>query len=197
MCNKTDYFPKYLQINDFYRILIVGMNMKIKQTSLLFAILVGFMGLIVAPTTYAATCGGVTTNLIECSQSDIGSCSDGSPPQGGKCIGKCSDGSTPFNGKCTDPTATYTAATYTGPSSVSTTGIWGVLLTVINILTAGIVIAAIAGIVYGSILYTTAGGKPEQVKKASTVIVNTLLGIVAYALMFAFLNFIIPGGLLT
>jgi len=78
---------------------------------------------------------------------------------------------------------------------VENSGIWSLLLTAINILTAGIGLAALGGIIYGSILYTTAGGSPEQVKKALEFIRNVVIGLVAYALMFAVLNFIIPGGL--
>ncbi len=74
-------------------------------------------------------------------------------------------------------------------------GVWSLLLTGINILTAGVGIAAIGGIVYASILYTTAGGSVEQTKKALDFIRNVVIGIIAYAAMFAFLNFIIPGGL--
>jgi hypothetical protein len=68
------------------------------------------------------------------------------------------------------------------------------LILVINILTAGVGIAAIGGIVYGAVLYTTAGGSQEQVKKAISIITNVVIGIVAYALMWALLNFLIPGG---
>ena len=78
---------------------------------------------------------------------------------------------------------------------VEQTGLWGILLLVINILTAGVGVAAVAGIVWGSILYTTAGGKPEQVKKANVVIANTVLGIIVYAVAYSFMNFLIPGGL--
>jgi hypothetical protein len=78
---------------------------------------------------------------------------------------------------------------------VSNTGIWGILLLAINILSAGVGIAAVGGLVYGSILYTSAGGSPEQVKKAIGVITNVVIGIIAYALMFGALNFLIPGGL--
>jgi hypothetical protein len=78
---------------------------------------------------------------------------------------------------------------------VSNTGVWGVLLLAINILTAGVGIAAVGGIVYGAILYTSAGGSPEQVKKAMGIITNVVIGVVAYALMFSGLNFLIPGGL--
>ena len=80
-------------------------------------------------------------------------------------------------------------------TSVENTGVWSLLLTAINILTAGIGILAVAGIVYGSVLYASAGGSPEQVKKAMGIISNVVIGIVAYALMYALLNFLIPGGL--
>ena len=83
----------------------------------------------------------------------------------------------------------------TGGTGVEESGAWGILLLAINILTAGIGIAAIGGIVYGSILYTSAGGSPEQVKKAVGIITNVVIGVVAYALMYAGLNFLIPGGL--
>jgi len=64
-------------------------------------------------------------------------------------------------------------------------------------LTAGIGVLAVAGIVYGSILYTSAGDSSEKVSKSREVIRNVVIGILAYALMYAVLNFIIPGGLFT
>jgi hypothetical protein len=82
-----------------------------------------------------------------------------------------------------------------GTGTTKDTGIWGVLLLAINILTAGVGVAAIGGVVYGAILYTSAGGSQEQVKKAMGVITNVVIGVVAYALMFSLLNFLIPGGL--
>lgn len=76
------------------------------------------------------------------------------------------------------------------------TAVWSLLLIAINILTAGIGVVALAGLVYGSILYTSAGGNPEQVKKARTIFTNVVIGVVAFAGMWALLNFIIPGGVL-
>ena len=81
--------------------------------------------------------------------------------------------------------------------SVEGSGLWQVLIIIINILTAGVGIAAVAGIVFGAFLYTTAGGNPEQVKKAIGMITNVVIGVIAYAGMYIFLNFIIPGGLFT
>jgi hypothetical protein len=125
--------------------------MKLKQTLLIGLFLFGLVAVVVPQTAYAASCAGVTTSIIDCSQ--------------------------------------------TGGADIKDTGVWGILLLSINILTAGIGIAAIGGIVYGSILYTSAGGSAEQTKKAMGIITNVVIGIIAYALMYAFLNFIIPGGL--
>jgi len=82
-----------------------------------------------------------------------------------------------------------------GSGGVENTGAWGILLLAINILTGGIGIVAVAGIVYASILYASAGGNPEQTKKAMGMITNIVIGVLTFALMYALLNFIIPGGL--
>lgn len=73
--------------------------------------------------------------------------------------------------------------------------IWKVLLLVLNIMTAGVGILGVGGIVYGSIMYASAGDKADQTKKAIGIITNVVIGIIAYALMYLFLNFLIPGGI--
>ncbi len=169
------------------------MNIKqtIKTSIISLAALVGFTSLVATPS-YAATCGGVTTSIISCSQT-----------------GSCPSGEDPFEG--TKPTDPASIKAYTDkykhdygkciggsdPSaSVESSGVWGLLLMIINILTAGVGVLAVGGIVYGAILYTSAGGSPEGIKKARGIITNVVIGVLAYALMFALLNFIIPGGLL-
>ena len=74
------------------------------------------------------------------------------------------------------------------------TGIWGVLILTINIMVGGVGVLAIAGVVYGSILYTSAGGNPAQIQKAKGIFVNVVIGVVAFAAMYTLLNFLIPGG---
>ncbi len=81
-----------------------------------------------------------------------------------------------------------------GGGELEDSGLWGLLLVVINILTAGVGVLALAGIVYGSVLYTSAGGSPEQVKKAYNIFTNVVIGVIAFGGMFALLNFLIPGG---
>ncbi len=80
-------------------------------------------------------------------------------------------------------------------AQVKDTGLWGLLILAINILSAGVGVLAVAGFVYGGILYTSAGGSPEQVKKARTVFTNVIIGVIAFGGMFALLNFIVPGGI--
>ncbi|MDB5166994.1 MAG: hypothetical protein JWN26_139 [Candidatus Saccharibacteria bacterium] len=108
----------------------------------------------------------------------------------------CANGTVKCNNGCAVDTAIISCDNVdVSKGGTTNNGVWSLLLTVINILTAGVGIAAVGGIVYGSILYTSAGGNADQTKKAIEFIRNVIIGIVAYALMFAFLNFIIPGGL--
>lgn len=74
-------------------------------------------------------------------------------------------------------------------------GIWSLLELAINIMTAGVGIVAVGGIVWGSILYASAGGNPEQVKQAITIIKNVVIGLFMYFLAYAALNYLIPGGI--
>jgi hypothetical protein len=78
--------------------------------------------------------------------------------------------------------------------NVQNTGLWGVLIFGINIMTAGVGVLALAGLVYGAVLYTSAGGNAEQVKKARTVFTNVVIGVIAFGAMFTLLNFLVPGG---
>lgn len=78
--------------------------------------------------------------------------------------------------------------------SIETSGLWQLLLMAINILTGGIVIASIGGVIYGAVLYSSAGGNSENIKKAKTIFMNIIIGIIMYVAMYSFLNYLIPGG---
>lgn len=80
-------------------------------------------------------------------------------------------------------------------SSLEDTGLWSLLLLVINILTAGVGVTAVGGVIYGAVLYTTSGGSVDQVKKARGIFMNVIIGLLMYTLMYAFLNYIVPGGM--
>jgi len=76
-------------------------------------------------------------------------------------------------------------------------GIYDLLFWAINILTAGVGVLAVGGIVYASIMYASAGGDMEKTKKARGKIRDIIVGLIAYALMYSLINFLVPGGLFT
>lgn len=78
---------------------------------------------------------------------------------------------------------------------VEKSGLWLLLLLVLNILTFGVGVVAVAMVVYASFLYTTAQDNSNQTKQAIEMIRNVVIGIAAYALMWAFLQYLIPGGI--
>ena len=78
---------------------------------------------------------------------------------------------------------------------VEKSGIWLLLLFVISVLTFGIGLVAVAMVAYAAFLYTTAQDNSNQTKQAIEMIRNVVIGIAGYALMWAFLQYLIPGGI--
>lgn len=76
-------------------------------------------------------------------------------------------------------------------------GIYILLKMAIQIMAAGVGILAVGGIVYGAVMYASAGGSQDKVKKATGIITNTVIGLLVFAFMFAIINFLIPGGVLS
>lgn len=72
--------------------------------------------------------------------------------------------------------------------------IGGILMLVLDILVYGLGVAAIIGVVIAGILYMTARDNEAQVTKAKTRLYEIVIGLVAWALMFTVLNWLIPGG---
>lgn len=58
-------------------------------------------------------------------------------------------------------------------------------------------VAVVGGIIVGGIVYSTSEGNPGKAQKGVTIITNSVLGLLLYLLMFAIINFLIPGGILT
>lgn len=69
------------------------------------------------------------------------------------------------------------------------------LVPAINFLSAGVGVVVITMIIIGGIQYSLAGNNPQAVSAAKSRIMNAIIALIAYGLMYAFLNFIIPGGL--
>lgn len=68
--------------------------------------------------------------------------------------------------------------------------------TVINVLSAGVGIIVIITIITAGIQYITAGGDPQKISQAKNRIRNALFALLAFAFLFAFLQWIVPGGIL-
>jgi hypothetical protein len=82
-----------------------------------------------------------------------------------------------------------------GGASAKDNGVWGILVIALNIMTAGVGILAVGGIVYGAILYSSAGDNASQTKQAIEIIRNVVIGVISFGLMYLILNFLIPGGI--
>lgn len=67
-------------------------------------------------------------------------------------------------------------------------------LRVINFLSAGVGVVVTIVLIVAGIQYSSAGGDPSKVKAAKTRITNAVIALIAYFFLFAFLQWIIPGG---
>ncbi|PID33189.1 hypothetical protein CR969_02100 [Candidatus Saccharibacteria bacterium] len=72
--------------------------------------------------------------------------------------------------------------------------IFNIIKIVIQIMTAGIGVLAVGATIAGGILYASAGGNPENIKKAASIWTNTVIGLILFAFLVAITNFLIPGG---
>ncbi len=66
---------------------------------------------------------------------------------------------------------------------------------IIRFISMGIGVVVAIMIAIGGLQYSSAGGDPQQVAAAKRRIFNAIFALVGFGLLYAFLNFIIPGGL--
>jgi len=64
----------------------------------------------------------------------------------------------------------------------------------INLLSVVFGLLAAASIIMGGIQYSTSGGDSQKVTQAKQRISKTIVGILAYLFLYAFLQFLVPGG---
>jgi hypothetical protein len=89
--------------------------------------------------------------------------------------------------KCVDPAIQCTAS--------NCDLIHKYLAPTINLLSAAFGVIAIISLILGGMNYTTSEGDPQKVSRAKLRIRNTIFAVVAYIFLFAFLQFLIPGGI--
>lgn len=73
-------------------------------------------------------------------------------------------------------------------------GIVDMTFAIIRFLSIGVGIIAVASIIVGGIQYTTSSGNPEATAKAISRLSNTAIALLLYFLIFAILNWLVPGG---
>jgi hypothetical protein len=66
----------------------------------------------------------------------------------------------------------------------------------INFLSAGVGIVIVGSLIYGGIQYSWAGDNSSAVSAAKDRIRNALIALIAFFFIFAFLQWLVPGGLL-
>lgn len=71
-------------------------------------------------------------------------------------------------------------------------GISDVLKLVIRIMTVGIGVLAVLGITVAGVQYLTAGDKEEQIRKSKRRIIEIVIGIAVFVLLYAILSWLLP-----
>lgn len=66
----------------------------------------------------------------------------------------------------------------------------------ISLLSALVGILVVVTIIRGGLMYTSSAGDPSKAAAGKQHIINALIGLAAYLMLYVFLQFIIPGGVL-
>lgn len=75
-------------------------------------------------------------------------------------------------------------------------GISCLIITVLNFMSIAVGILVVGGVTAGGIMYSASGGNPGKKQQGVTIIVNAVIGLVLYLLLWAIIQFLIPGGVL-
>lgn len=70
----------------------------------------------------------------------------------------------------------------------------GIIRIIILIVSVGVGIVAVGGIVYGAVLYASAQDSQDQIRKAIKTIRSVIIGVLLYVFMVTIINFLVPGG---
>lgn len=92
-----------------------------------------------------------------------------------------------------------------GPCKVKTYFDWGcgngdnpmmgTVATILGWLAAGLSIVVLMAIVYGAIIYLTAGADKSKVENGKKIIRNAIIALIGFFFMYSLLNFLVPGGM--
>lgn len=98
-------------------------------------------------------------------------------------------------------TSTGEASCVSSPAPCSKNSALDCLLTnyidpLIALLSSAVGVVVVITIIRGALEYTSAGGDPAKVAAGKQHIISAIVGLFAYLVLFAFLQFIVPGGII-
>lgn len=165
------------------------MSQKIKTLLLTLILLFTVVAASPPPTATAAVCKnpGVDTSC-ECSSQG---CDNGRPAMNPK---NCSSGRVDQQDASKCAPLGNTCNGNKAEVCVTKLPIIGNLNQVVNFLAAAVGVIVVAVIILGGIQYTMAGDNPNAVGEARKRITNGLIALVTFIFMYAFLQWLIPGG---
>jgi hypothetical protein len=141
--------------------------------------------------------GGDCSELASQAATDEDRCRESGGEWNGARCEECPRGTTSNGTVCS---GSASPARFSGDCSASleagNCGITAYILLFTNALSAIVGIVIVIMIVVGGIQYSAAQDNPQAVQAARTRIINALIGLVLYLFMFAFLQYIVPGGIL-
>lgn len=73
-------------------------------------------------------------------------------------------------------------------------GISCLATTILNFMSISVGILVVGGITAGGIMYSASGGNPGRKAQGTKIIGNAVMGLVLYLLLWAIIQFLIPGG---
>lgn len=82
----------------------------------------------------------------------------------------------------------------TPPTPLDSNPIVKDLKLLINLLSAGVAVIVVISLIFAGIQYTTSGGDAQKVAAAKSRIYNSVFALVAFLFLYAFLQWLVPGG---
>lgn len=92
-------------------------------------------------------------------------------------------------GKCAGEKTDFFACDAEGGDAII-----AVLKMILLIVSVGVGVVAVGGLVYGAILYASAQDSQDQIRNAIRIIRGVIIGLLLYVFMVAIINFLVPGG---
>lgn len=95
---------------------------------------------------------------------------------------------------CTDDGNCAKKTSFSFCGRTTSVGISCLFTTILNFMSITVGIAVVGGVTAGGIMYSASGGNPGRKAQGTKIIGNSIIGLVIYLLLWAIVQFLIPGG---